>query len=694
MTNTQYKLQPPVAKKRPQIFNNHGDERVDDYYWLRERANPDVIAYLEAENAYTGEVMAHTAALQSTLYAEMRARIQESDLSVPEEWGGYSYYVRTVEGQQYPIRCRKLVGTDSEEILLDENELAVGHDYLRVGVFRVSPNHKLLAYSVDTSGAESYTLYIKNLESGELLSDRIFGTYYGVEWGNDNQTLFYNVLDEATRPYKLFYHQLGTDPSTDVLVHHEEDEAYFLGIRKSKSQRYLFLRLGSKVTSETWFIPADDPTTQPTVIQPRQQEIEYKVEHAVDPHREDQQSNRFLITTNEDAVNFRVMETAVEAVAKDHWRELIAHNIRVKIDAVEPFRNHLVVYQREGGFRQMQIRNLQTGAVHRVEFPEPVYAISAGRNPDFNSNIVRFTYESMTTPDSVYDYNMDDHSRELRKQKEVRGGFDAENYASERLFADAKDGTKVPISLVRRKDALSDKPGPLLLYGYGSYGVSIDPSFSTTMLSLLDRGVTMAIAHVRGGGEMGRPWYEDGKFLHKKNTFTDFIDCAEHLIADGVTTSDQLVAMGRSAGGLLMGAITVMRPDLFKGIVAGVPFVDVINTMLDPSIPLTVIEYEEWGNPHDPIYYAYMKSYSPYDNTTACDYPNILATAGLNDPRVQYWEPAKWVAKLRMVKVNDSRLILKTNMGAGHGGSSGRFDYLEEVAFEYAFVLDLLGIDK
>ena len=694
MTNTQQKLHPPMAEKRPRIFRNHGDERIDDYYWLRERTDPDVLAYLEAENAYTEQEMAHTETLQSTLYTEMRARIQEADQTVPEEWGGYCYYERTEEGRQYPIHCRKRVGVDSgEEILLDENELATGHEYLRVGIFRVSPNHKLLAYSVDTSGAEAYTIYIKDLESGEHLPDQIPGTYYSVEWANDSRTLFYNVLDAAMRPFKLFRHQLGTESTADALIYHEEDEAFFLGLRKSKSQRYLFLNLGSKVTSEVWFIPADEPTARPTVISPRQQDVEYTVEHAVDPDGE-----RFLITTNEDATNFRVLEIPIgpsaDVPAKEKWRELIPHSDEVMIDGVEPFRNHLVIYQRAEGFRQIQIRNLRTGDLRRVDFPESVYTFSTSRNPDFESTILRFTYQSLTTPNSVYDYNMDDHTRTLRKQKEVLGGFDAANYASERLFANAKDGTQIPISLVRRKDVATDKAGPLLLYGYGSYGASTEPTFNSAMLSLLDRGVTFAIAHVRGGSEMGRSWYENGKFLHKKNTFTDFIACAEHLIELGYTKPAQLVAMGRSAGGLLMGAVTVMRPDLFRAIVAGVPFVDVINTMLDPSIPLTVIEYEEWGNPNDPIYYHYMKSYAPYENTLPGDYPAILATAGLNDPRVQYWEPAKWIAKLRTVQTNDSRLLLKTNMGAGHRGSSGRFDYLKEVAFDYAFLLDTLGFEE
>ncbi len=685
---------PPRAAIDPKTITTHDDVRVDDYFWLRERENPDVIAHLEAENAYTQALTGHTDALQKTLYQEMRGRIKEEDLSVPAKHGDYYYYSRTEEGAQYPIYCRKYGTLDaSEEVLLDQNKLAAGHDFMRLGAYNVSPDHRLLIYATDTSGGESYTLHVKNLETGAVLPDEIPNVYYGTAWGNDNQTIFYTLHDEALRPNRLMRHRLGDDIANDVLVHQEDDEMYFLGVYKTKDDAHIMLRLSSKITNEVWFIPADAPESAPTVIHPREHGVEYRVEH----HNSAQYGDRFIITTNDNALNFRVMEAPVATPGKEQWSELIPHRNDVKLDYVESFRHHLVLCGRAEGLSQMWVMSLDPAktdqvATHRMDFPEPVYDVWPHSNPDFESAVLRFSYTSLTTPDSVYDYHMSDQSHELKKRKEIPSGFDPDLYEAQRLYATANDGTQIPISLVRRKNMPQDQPAPTLLYGYGSYGASIDPSFNANRFSLVDRGMTFAIAHVRGGGEMGRAWYEDGKFLAKKNTFTDFIACAEHLITEGYTTPAQLVAEGRSAGGLLMGAITNMRPDLFAGIVAGVPFVDVINTMLDPSIPLTVIEWEEWGDPNDPVYYDYMKSYSPYDNVEAKAYPNILATAGLNDPRVQYWEPAKWVAKLRKIRTDDNRLLLKTNMGAGHGGSSGRFDYLEEVAFDYAFLLDVLGI--
>ena len=684
MTTTTPLLTPPVAAKQAKRIEAQGDVRIDDYFWLRERDNPAVRTYLEAENTYLNAVMAHTEPLQATLFQELRGRIQERDASVPEPIDDYFYYHRFEEGKQYPIFCRKQGSLDhAEEILLDQNEVAAGHDFCELGVYEISPNHQLLAFSVDYEGNERFVLQVKNLETGELLPDAIPETFYSVVWAADNATLFYNKQDASWRPYKVFRHCLGDNPATDPLVMHETDDAFWLMIGKSKDQQYILLDLHSSTTKEVWFIPADQPTTAPTVIHPREHKLEYSVEH---------HSGNFLITTNWEAENFRVMSAPVTTPGKAHWRERIPYRPAVKVDAVEPFINHLVIHEREAGLRQLRIVDLRTNTDHIVKSPEPAYTYGRHANPDFNSNRLRFTYTSMTTPNTIYDYNMDTQEREFKKQEPVLGGFDATQYETFRLHATARDGTLVPISLVRRKGAPTDQPLPMLLYGYGSYGSTNEPAFNASRISLLDRGMAFAIAHIRGGGEMGRHWYLQGKLLHKMNTFTDFVDCAQHLVDNGYTAPDRLTAMGRSAGGLLMGAVVNLRPDLFKAVIAGVPFVDVINTVLDPTIPLTVIEWEEWGNPNKPDEYAYMRAYSPYDNLEAKAYPHILATAGFNDSRVQYWEPAKWVAKLRTLKSDNNRLLLKTNMGAGHSGASGRFDYLKETAFEYAFLLDALGL--
>ena len=677
---------PPVASVKPYVQTTHGHTRVDDYYWLRQRDNPEVIAYLNAENRHTDAVMRHTRGLQRRLFREMKGRIKENDLSVPERVDDYFYYTRTVEGAQYRVHCRKRGGLDApEEILLDENELAAGKDYFRLGVFNVSPDHNLLAYSVDDAGDETYTIHVKDLRTGTLLPDRVPNTYYEVAWANDNQTLFYNTLDAAKRPYRIYRHRLGTDATSDVLVHHEPDERFFVQIERTRSDRFLLLTLKSSITSEAWYLDADTPEGVFTVIQPRQQGMEYTVDH----HGDD-----FYIVTNDNAVNFKLVKAPVAAPSKGNWVEVIPYRPTVKIDGVDAFKNHMAVYERDNGLPTLRIMDLSGGGEYGVDFPEPVYTYRAIGNPEFDTNTLRFTYASLVTPPSVFDYNVKTRTRELMKQDEVLGGYDPSQYVSERVFATASDGTQVPISLVYRRDFVKDGTRPALLDGYGSYGFARDPYFSSQRLSLLDRGFVFAIAHIRGGGDLGRPWYEDGKFLHKKNTFTDFIACAEYLIAEGYTSPDRLAITGGSAGGLLMGAVTNMRPDLFKAVVARVPFVDVINTMLDPTIPLTVIEYEEWGNPNDKAYYDYMLSYSPYDNVTAKAYPNLLITAGLNDPRVQYWEPAKWTAKLRSLKTDDNWLLLKTNMGAGHGGASGRYDALKETAFQYAFMLDVLGMTE
>ncbi len=677
---------PPVAQVRPQTSSIHGETRVDDYHWLRERDNGDVIAYLEAENRYTEAMTKHTKKMQQRLYKEMKGRIKETDLTVPTKVDDYYYYTRTFEGKQYRVYCRKHGSLEAEEeVLLDANRLAEGEKYFRIGAFKVSPDHNLLAYSVDTAGSEVYTLHVKDLRTGGLLLDEIPGTYYSVEWANDNRTLFYTVLDEARRPYKAYRHVLGSATGDDQLVHHEKDERYFVGLSKTRSRRYLLLNLRSNITTEVRYLDADRPQSVFAIMHPRQQGMEYRVEHHQD---------HFYIVTNDDAINFKLMKTPVMATAKPNWTEVIPHRQSVKLDGVDAFTSHLAVYERDNGLRTLRIMSLEGEAEHQVQFPEPVYTFFATGNREFDTKVLRFSYMSLVTPRSVFDYNMETRTRKLKKQQEVLGGYDPAEYASERIFATAPDGVRVPISLVYRKGLVRDGKSSMLLAGYGSYGASFDPYFSSDRLSLLDRGLIFAIAHIRGGGDLGRPWYEDGKLLNKRNTFTDFIACAEHLIAQGYTSSDGLLITGGSAGGLLMGAVINMRPDLFKAVVARVPFVDVINTMLDSSIPLTVTEFEEWGNPKEKSFYDYMMAYSPYDNVAAKDYPNLLVTAGLNDPRVQYWEPAKWTARLRVLKTDNNRLLLKTNMGAGHGGASGRYDRLKERAFQYAFMLDVLGITK
>ncbi len=582
-------LKPPMAHVDPRVSTIHGQNRIDDYFWLRDRSDPAVIAYLEAENSYTTTVMRHTEDLQERLYQEMRARIKEADLSVPEQLDEYYYYSRTEAGGQYPILCRKQGSRDAEEeILLDQNSLAAAHAYFRVGVSAVSPDHKLLAYSVDTSGAEEFTLHIKDLTTGELLADTISSTSLGVAWANDSRTLFYTVLDRARRPCRLYRHIVGTSPSTDALVYFEADESFFLDVHRTRSRRYLLLDIASHSTSEVRFLDADDPEGEFRVIQPREPGIEYSVAH---------HDNRFFITTNDGASNFRLVQAPVVSPGKDYWSAVLPYRDEVKLDGADAFSNHLALYEREAGLRQIRILNLISGENHLVTFPEPAYTIRPHRNPEFNTTLLRFTYTSLVTPSSVVDYDMDTRSWTVRKQTEVLGGYDPSRYRSERIFATAPDGERVPISLVYRAPLDLDAARPLLLNGYGAYGLSYDPAFSSNTLSLLDRGFVVGIAHVRGGEEMGRKWYEDGKLLRKRNTFTDFIACAEHLVDQGYTAADRLAINGGSAGGLLMGAVTNMRPDLFRVVMAEVPFVDVVNTMLDASLPLTVIEYDEWGNP-------------------------------------------------------------------------------------------------
>jgi len=651
----------------------HGDTRIDNYFWLRDRKDPDTIAYLEAENAFTKEKLQHTEALQATLYAEMLGRMQQTDLSVPVKRDEYFYYTRTEEGKQYAIHCRKK-GTSPEEILLDCNQLADGHKYFRLGAFIASPNHRLLAYSVDFEGDEKYTVRVKNLDTGELLADEIPNTSSTLEWAADNATFFYTILDEALRPYKILRHALGV--TADPLIYHEPDERFTVDLSSTRSRAYIFININSSLTSEVRYLRKDQPTGDFDILLPRVYETEYDATHRGDS---------FFIRTNDGAKGFRVVEASVSDPSKANWREIIPGRDGITIESVSAFADYLVTEERHRGLTQIYIRDMRTGAQHSIEFPEPVYTAELGANAEFDTKLLRFHYTSLVTPASVYDYDMETRERELKKQQQVLGGYDPQQYQSERIYA-----AEVPISLVYEKGFVRDGRAPMLLYGYGSYGISIDPSFSSDRLSLLDRGFVYAIAHIRGGMDLGKPWHEAGRLLQKKNTFSDFIACAEKLIAEKYTSPNRLAIMGRSAGGLLMGAVSNLRPDLFAAVIAGVPFVDSLNTALDASLPLTVGEYEEFGDPSKREFYGYMKSYAPYENVKAQAYPAMLVTAGLNDPRVSYWEPAKWVAKLRALKTNDRPLLLKTNLGSGHFGASGRYEYLKETALEYAFLLDVL----
>jgi oligopeptidase B len=676
---------PPMAKKIPKVTKIHGDTLVDDYFWLREKSSPEVIAYLEAENAYTDALMKPTEAFQKTLYQEMLGRIKQTDLSVPVRDGDYYYYSRTEEGKQYPIYCRKRGSLEApEEVTLDLNELAKGHTYLGLGAYTTSNDANLLAYSTDTTGYRQYTLQVKDLRTGQLLPDRIEKTT-SVVWGNDNRTIFYGTEDHAKRPYRIFRHVLGQDPAKDELVYEEKDELYRLFAGRSRSKGYIFLTSASATTSEVRIIPADRPGEAPKVLLPREDGHEYYADHHGDV---------FYIRTNDQGKNFRLVTAPVADPQKKNWKEVLPHRQTVMLEGINCFANHLIVFERENGLNKLRVTELATGQSHYIAFPEPVYSAFPSGNPEFNTTAFRFSYQSFVTPSSVYDYDLKTRERRLLKQQEVLGGYDATQYQSERIYATASDGTKVPISLVYKKELKRDGARPMWLTGYGSYGSPSSVGFSSGRLSMLDRGVVYSLAHIRGGGEMGKDWHDQGKMMQKKNTFTDFIACAEHLIKEKYTSKDRLVITGGSAGGLLMGAVVNLRPDLFKAVIAYVPFVDVINTMLDASLPLTVQEYLEWGNPNEKPAYEYMKSYSPYDNIAAKAYPTMLVRVSLNDSQVPYWEGTKYAAKLRAMKTDQNLLLLKANMGAGHGGASGRYDALKDAAFDYAFLLAQLGINK
>ena len=676
-------LQPPEARKVAENLEIHGDTRTDNYYWLNQRENPEVISHLEAENAYREEVMSHLKDYQDKLFEELKGRIKQSDMSVPFKDNGYYYFTRYEEGKEYPIYARKKGTLEaSEEVVLDVNELAQGYEYYSAAGRAISPDNNIVAFGEDTLSRRIYTLRFKNLETGEYYPEEITNTTGQCVWANDNETVFYISQNPTTlRGEKFFRHKLGTDPSEDVMIFFEDDETFYPFIYKSKSNKYIIQGSFHTVMTEMRILDADDPTGKFRVFQPRERGLEYSIAHYDD---------KWYIRTNMDAKNFRLMSCPENATNKSNWSEEIAHRDDVLLEGMDIFSNYLVLSERINGIRQLRIRPW-SGEEHYIDFGEDAYVAYTSTNREFDTDILRIGYQSMTTPNSTYDYNMSTKVKELLKQEEVLGGFNSADYRSERIYAKARDGVQVPISIVYHKDTPIDGTSPCLLYGYGSYGSSMDPSFSHTRLSLLDRGFVWAIAHIRGGEEMGRHWYEDGKLLKKKNTFTDFIDCGEYLVANKYADKDNLFAYGGSAGGLLMGAVLNMRPDMWKGVIAAVPFVDVVTTMLDESIPLTTGEFDEWGNPKNKEYYDYIKSYSPYDNVDAKEYPAIMVTTGLHDSQVQYFEPAKWVAKLRELKTDNNPLLLYCDMEVGHGGASGRFERYKSTAMNWAFLLDLAG---
>jgi oligopeptidase B len=695
-THVTPRVTPPTAKRVPTERVHHGDTVTDEYAWLADKDDPDTIAYLTAENEYTEAMTADQVALRETVYNEIKTRTKETDLSVPVRKGDYWYYTRTVEGLQYGIHCRRAVApgevdpppTDDgnplpgEEVLLDGNVEAGDSEFFALGTFDVSPDGYLLAYSVDLAGNERFTLRVKDLRTGTVRPDEVSNVFYGSAWSRDGAALFYLTVDEAWRPYRLWRHTLGALSSGDVIVYEEPDERFWVGVDLSRSEQWIVIDVHSKVTSEVYVIPAEVPETPPQVIRTRRQGVEYDIEH-------DPEGNRFLILHNHEAEDFALAWTPT-AEPRGEWRELIPHTPGTRLLAVDAFAGHIVVSLRREGLTGVRVLPVQ-GEPFDIALPEPLYSVGMDANPEFETPTVRLHYESLVTPDSVYDYDLRTHEMVLRKRKPVLGGFDPEQYEQHREWAEAPDGTRVPISLVCRRDTPRDGSAPTVLYGYGSYEASMDPWFSIARLSLVDRGFVFAVAHVRGGGEMGRRWYDDGKLLAKKNTFTDFVAAADHLVKAGWTSPERLVARGGSAGGLLMGAVANAAPDKFAGIVAQVPFVDALNTILNPSLPLTVLEWEEWGNPLESAeVYAYMKSYTPYENVGPGRYPAILAVTSLHDTRVLFHEPAKWIARLRTVSPGGDYL-LKTEMSAGHGGPSGRYDAWREEAFVTAWIIDRVG---
>ena len=680
----------PIAPKRPKEIEQHGLTRVDNYFWMRYREDPEVLKYLHAEQDYLEEVMQHTKPLQEQLFQEMKGRIKEDDSSAPEKEGEYIYYTRFETGKQYPFYCRKKGDLNApEEILLDQNELAGEKNFCRIGSFTISPDATKLAYSVDADGTEICTLYVKDLTTGALLPEVIMNTYgnvyghTGAEWACDGKSFFYVTRDAALRPYRIYRHILGSDPAQDALLYEEKDETYFLWLTQSRSKAYILAYLHSTTTDEWIYLPNDGTTTEFKIFEPRTPGIEYQVEHAGD---------RFFVITNENAQNFKLMRAPLDATTKENWEEVLPHRADTLLAGMDAFHDFFVLYERNGGFPQIRISGTDgLTEAWNIPFPEPVYSFQPARNLEYKTDFLRFTYTSLVTPKSVIDFHIKEKTWTVVKQDEIPSGYDASQYMSERTYATSADGTRVPMSLVYKKGLAKDGNNPALLYGYGSYGYSIDAGFDPNLLSLLDRGFVFAIGHIRGGSEMGRAWYEAGKMLNKRNTFNDFIACAEHLIAEKYTRREKLAIMGRSAGGLLVGACLTMRPDLFGAVVAKVPFVDVVNTMSDPSIPLTTLEYDQWGSPDIREHFDYIMTYSPYDNIRSTEYPDVLITTGLNDPRVAFWEPAKFTAKLRELKTNESTVLLRTNFEAGHAGASGRYDFLKEVALDFAFLIDKVG---
>ncbi len=680
-------LKPPVANKIPHELEKHGDIRIDNYFWMKDREHPEVIDYLKSENEYCDSKMVHTKGFQKDLFEEMKARIKEDDSSVPYKYNGYWYITKFEKGRDYPIYTRKKDSLDNpEELVFDCNKMAEGESYFKLAGISISPDNKLVSYGIDTTGRRNYTIHIKNLKTHKVASDRIECTTGSSSWANDNKTIFYTKKDEVTlRAYQIYKHRLGD--TKDDLVFEESDDTFGVAVYKSKSRKYIIIACYSTLTNEYHILEADKPEGEFEVFQERIRGLEYSMSHY---------KNHFYILTNKDkATNFKLMMTPEENTRVENWQEVLPHRKDVLLESIDIFKTYLVISERSNGLNQIRIKRWGGSEDYYLPFDNETYTCYTGTNVDFDTEILRYGYNALTTPSSVIDFNMRTKTKTILKEQEVLGGeFNKENYTSERIWAIAKDGTKIPMSVIYRKDIKKDGTNPLLQYAYGSYGSTVDPYFSTIRLSLLDRGFIYVITHIRGGEYLGRQWYEDGKLLNKKNTFSDFIACSVHLIKERYTSSKHLYAMGGSAGGLLMGAVINEAPELYNGIIAAVPFVDVITTMLDDSIPLTTGEYDEWGNPNDKLYYDYMKSYSPYDNVEAKDYPNMLLTAGLHDSQVQYWEPAKWIAKLRDMKINNKQLYLKTNMDAGHGGASGRFESLKEDAQEFAFLFDLERISS
>ncbi|MCL3782062.1 S9 family peptidase [Prolixibacteraceae bacterium JC049] len=677
----------PTVAQKPKKLEAHGEVRVDNYYWLNERENPEVIDYLKAENKYKDDMMAHTEGLQKKLFDEIKGRIVQEDQSVPALNNGYYYYSRTIPETEYYLVCRKKGSLEAEEsVMLDVNELAKGYAYYAIGGASVSPNNKMVAFGQDTVSRRNYTIRFKDLDTGKYLADEIPNTEGGCVWANDNKTIFYTVRNETTlRSEKVMKHVLGTPVEKDEVVFFEEDETFNVYVYKTRSKKFIVIGSDATLTSESRVVSADKPNDKFRIVQPRERGLEYSVDHY---------NGDFYIRTNLNAQNFKLVKTPENKTEKENWKDVIAHRSDIFIQGFEIFKDYLVVSEREEGIKKMRVYQWKDMKAYTIDFGETVYSSWFGANNEANTSVLRVGYTSMTTPSTTYDFDLKTKEFKLLKQTKVLGGFNAADYEAKRVYAEARDGVKVPISIVYKKGVEPNGKNPLLLYGYGSYGATIDPGFSLSRLSLLNRGFVYAIAHIRGSQTYGRPWYEDGKLLKKKNTFTDFIDCGKFLVKEGWTTNEKLFAMGGSAGGLLMGAIINMEPDMWKGVVAQVPFVDVVTTMLDESIPLTTGEFDEWGNPKDKKYYDYMLSYSPYDNVEAKNYPAMLVTTGLHDSQVQYFEPAKWVAKLRELKTDKNPLLFHINMDYGHGGASGRFQWINETALEYAFMMDLVGINE